>query len=242
MLRDRVEKEADEQPCTDQISEASGLGADCSFQSLHVIDKNRRGNEQVHRPHKTSNEGFCNTRQNTIDEWTLLRFRCRLQRRLKAGGSFPIDDGPAMAHSHSHRSSNEYGRTSSTTTTVTTTATTVTTPAAMFLSPPSKNLTRSSTVPSNLSAQRHRSHLAPEDAFGAASPPRRLRRKEHGDTSPVVRRRRKADVASGGVGGIEVRNRSRKRRRSFKKLLWVDRKCVSGSLGETKLGFLSARS
>jgi len=137
-------------------------------------------------------------------------------RRFDLGRNRGLDsDGDGdMADSQSPRSSNEFGATTTTTITMGTTAT--------FLSPPGKNLTRSSTVPSNLNAQRHRSHLAPEDAFCTTSPPRRLRLKDDGD-SPVMRRRRKPDA--GGSAGIDGRNRSRKRRRSWKKLLWVDRTC-----------------
>jgi phosphatidylinositol glycan class C protein len=101
-------------------------------------------------------------------------------------------------------------------------------------------LVRSSTVPVSLGAhhngslsnlnhhsqhQFHRadpSHLAPEDAFTAASPPRRLSSFDHlgngsgGEMRP--RRVRRKDGAS--------RSRSRRRKR-FQKLLWVKQSCMT---------------
>ncbi|PKS12119.1 hypothetical protein jhhlp_001417 [Lomentospora prolificans] len=86
-------------------------------------------------------------------------------------------------------------------------------------------LTRSSTVPTNLGGQRtDRSRLAPEDAFYAISPPRRIppvaaAAVGRDSSSPVLRHRRR----NGGANGTGTGHRTRKRRRSWKKLLWVDR-------------------
>jgi phosphatidylinositol N-acetylglucosaminyltransferase subunit C len=90
-------------------------------------------------------------------------------------------------------------------------------------------LTRSSTVPANLTSPTRRadpSHLAPEDAFLAASPPRRANGFEpngrslggHGSGSDIrPRRHRIKDGTS--------RSRSRRRKR-FQKLLWVKQSCT----------------
>lgn len=66
------------------------------------------------------------------------------------------------------------------------------------------------------------SHLAPEDAFLATSPPRRTNGFEtsgNGDLLPRHLRRRTKEAGS--------RSRSRRRKRPWKKLLWVKQPCES---------------
>jgi phosphatidylinositol glycan class C protein len=78
-------------------------------------------------------------------------------------------------------------------------------------------LTRSATVP-EISSPR-RSHLAPEDAFYTASPPRRLNAFETNaqhDSGTESRARRLRPAL-----GSRSRSRHRRRRRSWKKILWV---------------------
>jgi phosphatidylinositol glycan class C protein len=89
-------------------------------------------------------------------------------------------------------------------------------------------LVRSSTVPtlnSFASKNNHRadpSHLAPEDAFTAASPPRRSSAFDYGSNGSGnelgPRRLRRKD------GGSRSRSRRRKR---FQKLLWVKQSCTA---------------
>ena len=69
-----------------------------------------------------------------------------------------------------------------------------------------------------------RSHLAPEDAFKAALPPRRLTpgfdTTAMGDTNAAAELRRRL------IPKVESRSRSRRRKRSWKKLLWVKQTCA----------------
>lgn len=67
------------------------------------------------------------------------------------------------------------------------------------------------------------SHLAPEDAFHAASPPRRLNAFESsGSRDHIPRHLYRKD------GGSRSRSR-RRRKRPWKKLLWVKQSCESSS-------------
>lgn len=100
-------------------------------------------------------------------------------------------------------------------------------------------LVRSSTVPVSLEAHhgnpsltnlnhhsQHQfpradpSHLAPEDAFTATSPPRRLASFDHAGSGGEMRPRRLRRKEGGS------RSRSRRRKR-FQKLLWVKQSCMS---------------
>ncbi|KAI0444510.1 phosphatidylinositol N-acetylglucosaminyltransferase-domain-containing protein [Xylaria telfairii] len=91
---------------------------------------------------------------------------------------------------------------------------------------PGLTLTRSATVPIELSSPRSaRSHLAPEDAFASTSP----------STSQPTQRRGNHAVTATGIAHdsgselrprqtrskLDSRSRSRRRRRNWKKLLWV---------------------
>jgi len=82
-------------------------------------------------------------------------------------------------------------------------------------------LVRSATVPSNLRSNRpDPSHLAPEDAFVSASPPRRPGLFDvggNGSGNEMRPRRMRRKEAS--------RSRSRRRKR-FQKLLWVKQSCA----------------
>ncbi|CAJ2503860.1 Uu.00g112540.m01.CDS01 [Anthostomella pinea] len=81
------------------------------------------------------------------------------------------------------------------------------------LDAPHRGLTRSATLPLEIHSPRvGRSHLAPEDAFNTASPPRR---KSTFDPSAVNDSRRMRSK-------LGSRSRSRRRRRNWKKLLWVN--------------------
>jgi phosphatidylinositol N-acetylglucosaminyltransferase subunit C len=77
-------------------------------------------------------------------------------------------------------------------------------------------LTRSSTAPISLRADHTR--LAPEDAFSAHSPPRR-----GFDAGGVPDRSRRMRL-----GAETSRSRSRRRKRTWKKLLWVKQSCTQG--------------
>ncbi|KAI5924458.1 phosphatidylinositol N-acetylglucosaminyltransferase-domain-containing protein [Camillea tinctor] len=84
--------------------------------------------------------------------------------------------------------------------------------------PSHPSLTRAATLPNDIYSPRAaRSHLAPEDAFNTASPPRRQSGFDSScanDSGPESRpRRMRAKLGS--------RSRSRRRKRSWKKLLWV---------------------
>lgn len=95
-------------------------------------------------------------------------------------------------------------------------------------------LVRSSTVPVNLETRHSRSkysdradpsHLAPEDAFTATSPPRRASAifgHVGNGSGGEMRRARRIRHKDG-----ESRSRSRRRKR-FQKLLWVKQSCMSG--------------
>lgn len=84
-------------------------------------------------------------------------------------------------------------------------------------------LVRSSTVPASLQSH-HRAdpaHLAPEDAFYAASPPRRPSAYE--DSANALG----SDLRPGRLRRKDgSRSRSRRRKR-FQKLLWVKQSCES---------------
>lgn len=88
------------------------------------------------------------------------------------------------------------------------------------LEAPFPALARSSTLPTTFQQARRPdpSHLAPEDAFYAASPPRRLSAFDNGDngSGTEMRSRRLRHKIDG-----ESRSRSRRRKRTWKKLLWV---------------------
>ncbi|KAI1632567.1 phosphatidylinositol N-acetylglucosaminyltransferase-domain-containing protein [Biscogniauxia mediterranea] len=84
--------------------------------------------------------------------------------------------------------------------------------------PSHPSLTRAATLPTDIYSPRTaRSHLAPEDAFNTASPPRRQSGFDSScanDSGPESRSRRmRAKLGS--------RSRSRRRKRSWRKLLWV---------------------
>ncbi|KAI0877878.1 phosphatidylinositol N-acetylglucosaminyltransferase-domain-containing protein [Hypoxylon argillaceum] len=77
--------------------------------------------------------------------------------------------------------------------------------------PPYPGLTRAATAPIELPSPRlARSHLAPEDAFTSQLPPRR----DHADSGSELRPRKPRSK-------LGSRSRSRRRKRSWKKLLWV---------------------
>ena len=92
------------------------------------------------------------------------------------------------------------------------------------LDAPFPALARSSTLPTTFQQARRTdpSHLAPEDAFYAASPPRRLSAFDNGDngSGTEMRSRRLRHKIDG-----ESRSRSRRRKRTWKKLLWVKQSC-----------------
>ncbi len=91
---------------------------------------------------------------------------------------------------------------------------------------PLPSLVHSSTPPA--ASRADPSHLAPEDAFHSASPPRRLPAYDdaHGSGSEhqlPPRRSRRSD-------GPDNRSPSRRRRRTWKKLLWVKQSCTLPTL------------
>lgn len=76
------------------------------------------------------------------------------------------------------------------------------------------------------------SHLAPEDAFHATSPPRRLNAFESsGSREHIPRHLYRKD------GGSRSRSR-RRRKRPWKKLLWVKQSCKSSSDAPTQKSLL----
>ena len=82
-------------------------------------------------------------------------------------------------------------------------------------------LTRSSTAPGTLHSPRpDRSRLAPEDAF--SSLPRGLETGNGGEGSDL-----RSDLRTRRLGlGETGRSRSRRRKRTWKKLLWVKQSCM----------------
>jgi phosphatidylinositol N-acetylglucosaminyltransferase subunit C len=96
-------------------------------------------------------------------------------------------------------------------------------------------LTRAATLPDLSSPRASRSHLAPEDAFFTASPPRRHHHAngfenagangtaQDSGTESRSRRVRSSNNNNSGKGGPDSRSRSRhrRRRRTWKKILWV---------------------
>lgn len=96
-------------------------------------------------------------------------------------------------------------------------------PLAPQSAPP---LNRSSTAPNITSARTvpyERSHLAPEDAISQASPPRRSSaavnqlRMTNGDAGRLRSRGRHAD---------RTKSSTRRRKTTWKKLLWVKQSCM----------------
>ncbi|KAI5867778.1 GPI2-domain-containing protein [Durotheca rogersii] len=92
-------------------------------------------------------------------------------------------------------------------------------PSASERPAPYPSLTRSATVPVEVHSSRAaRSHLAPEDAFNAAYPPRRQSGFEAAGAAHDSRAASRSRKMGAKLGS---RSRSRRRRRSWKKLLWV---------------------
>ncbi|KAI1506087.1 phosphatidylinositol N-acetylglucosaminyltransferase-domain-containing protein [Biscogniauxia marginata] len=84
--------------------------------------------------------------------------------------------------------------------------------------PSHPSLTRSATLPADIHSPRTaRSHLAPEDAFYTASPPRRQSGFDTNGTNDSATESRSRRMRS----KLGSRSRSRRRKRSWKKLLWV---------------------
>jgi hypothetical protein len=87
---------------------------------------------------------------------------------------------------------------------------------------PSPGLTRSATAPMEMPSPRlARSHLAPEDAFTSQSSSRRdaVSTAGHDLGNELRPRNTRSKLGS--------RSRSRRRKRSWKKLLWVKQSCTS---------------
>ncbi|OTB03978.1 hypothetical protein M426DRAFT_321271, partial [Hypoxylon sp. CI-4A] len=83
---------------------------------------------------------------------------------------------------------------------------------------PQPGLTRAATLPTELHSHRSaRSHLAPEDAFNAAPPSRR----QSGFEPSGANETRVASRSRKLTSKLGSRSRSRRRRRNWKKLLWV---------------------
>lgn len=80
-------------------------------------------------------------------------------------------------------------------------------------------LGRASTVPVSLASHADKSHLAPEDAVSAHSPPRRLAAFGNGGNRSGSEARPRRPRHTDGS-----RSRSRRRKR-FQKLLWVKQSC-----------------
>lgn len=88
---------------------------------------------------------------------------------------------------------------------------------------PTPGLTRAATLPIELHATRSaRSHLAPEDAFNTASPSRR-----QSGFEPSINDIRAESRSRKMNSKLGSRSRSRRRRRTWKKLLWVKQSCMT---------------
>src|ERR1700761_1665104 len=83
-------------------------------------------------------------------------------------------------------------------------------------------LGRSSTAPVAQRSRADPAYLAPEDAFYAASPPRRLSSFENGGNGSGNESRPRHNHHN-----RESRSRSRRRKRNWKKLLWVKQSCMT---------------
>lgn len=98
--------------------------------------------------------------------------------------------------------------------------------------PPPLPFARSATAPGPLrtlvQAPPDRSRLAPDDAFLATSPPRRLHAFEPSASASGPPLSRHLRMRSKDTGS---RSRSRRRKRAWKKLLWVKQSCKSADVG-----------